>query len=123
MARERERAMQLGELCRRLDVPYRHARYVLEEGVLPRGVAENPGRGEHRQLDPAQAFWLGIVLMLKRSGVKTPLAGQIANFAREAVRSVAQSLNWEGTFEPFLGRFETQHQWFVDIGDLSYVRL
>jgi hypothetical protein len=115
--------MQVGELCQRLSVPYRHARYALERGILPRGVAENPGRGDHRQLDAAQAFWLGIVLMLKQSGVKTPLAGQIADFAREAVRGVSQHLNWERTFEPFLGRFETRHRWFVDIGDLQYVRL
>ena len=115
--------MQVGELCTRLKVPYRHARYVLEQGILPAGVEEKPGRGDHRQLAPAQAFWLGIVLMLKQSGVQTPMAGKIADFARDAVRSVTQNLNWEFTFEPFLGRFETEQQWFVDIGDLRYVRL
>ena len=115
--------MQVGELSTRLKVPYRHARYALEQGILPAGVEEKPGRGDHRQLAPAQAFWLGIVLMLKQSGVQTPLAGKIADFAREAVRTVTQNLNWEYSFHPFLGRFETEHQWFVDIGDLKYVRL
>lgn len=115
--------MQVGELCQRLDVSYRHARYVLEEGILPHGVEGKPGRGEHRQLKPAQAFWLGIVLMLKQSGVQTSLAGKIADYARQAVRTLAQHLNWEHTFEPFLGKFETNNQWFVDIGDLKHVRL
>jgi hypothetical protein len=115
--------LNLGELCQRLSVPYRHARYVLEQRILPRGVEEKPGRGDHRQLDPAQAFWLGIVLMLKQSGVKTPMAGEIADFARQTVREVTQNLNWGGTFEPFLGRLETENQWCVDIGDLKYLRL
>lgn len=115
--------MKVGEFCDRLGVPYRHVRYVLEEGILPKGVAVEPGRGEHRDLDPVQAFWLGIVLKLKESGVKTPLAGQIADFARDGVRGVAGNLNWEHGFNPFLGRFETANRWYVDIGDVTYVRI
>src|SRR4051794_28808773 len=115
--------IQLGELCRRLDVPYRHARYVLEEGLLPEGVEPDPERGHHRQLTPAQAFWLGIVLKLKQSAVKTPLAARIADFAKEAVRAVTQNLNWERPFSPFDGELETESRWFVDVGDLKYIRL
>ena len=115
--------IQLGELCRRLDVPYRHARYVLEEGILPEGVESEPERGHHRQLTPAQAFWLGIVLKLKQSAVKAPLAARIADFAKEAVRAVTQNLNWESTFSPFDGKLDTPHLWFVDVGDLAYIRL
>jgi hypothetical protein len=115
--------MKLGELCQRLNVPYRHARYALEEGILPSGVEENPGRGEHRDLTPAQSFWLGIVLMLKQNGLKTLLAGTIADFAEEGVRGVARTLNWDPLFNPFLGRFETENRWFVDIGDLAYIRI
>ena len=115
--------IQLGELCRRLDVPYRHARYVLEEGLLPEGVDPDPERGHHRQLTPAQAFWLGIVLKLKQSAVKTPLAAQIADFAKEAVRAVTQNLNWESRFSPFDGKLETESRWYVDVGDLTYIRL
>ncbi len=115
--------MQVGELCDRLQVKYRHARYVCEEGYLPKGVDPNPDKGHHRELGPAQAFWLGIVLKLKQSGVKTPLASQIADFAREGLRTVTQSLNWEWTFDPFNGKLETRHKWFVDIGDLTYVRI
>lgn len=115
--------MRVGELCQRLDVPYRHARYILEERILPPGVDINPGRGEHRQLDAAQAFWLGIVLKLKESGVKAALAGDIATFARNGIRGIAQRLSWDHDFEPFLGWFKTSAQWFVDIGDLRFVRI
>lgn len=115
--------IQLGELCRRLDVPYRHARYVLEEGILPEGVDPDPERGHHRQLTPAQAFWLGIVLKLKQSAVKTPLAARIADFAKEAVRAVTQNLSWEHPFSPFDGKLETENRWYVDVGDLTYIRL
>jgi len=119
----REGSMKVGEFCGRVGVEYRHVRYALEQGILPAGVATAPGRGGHRDLDPAQAFWLAIVLKLKASGVKTPLAGQIADFAREGVRGIAGNLSWDHRFSPFLGRFETDHQWFVDIGDLAYVRM
>src|SRR3954452_17783240 len=115
--------IQLGELCRRLDVPYRHARYVLEEGILPEGVESEPERGHHRQLTPAQAFWLGIVLKLKQSAVKTPLAARIADFARLAVRSVSQNLAWDPRFSPFDGGLATEGRWYVDVGDLAYIRL
>jgi len=116
-------AIRLGELCRRLDVPYRHARYVLEEGILPEGVEPQPERGHHRQLTPAQAFWLGIVLKLKQSAVKTPLAARIADFAKVMVRGVTQNLNWESNFSPFDGKLETESRWYVDVGDLKYIRL
>lgn len=115
--------MQLGELCTRLDVPYRHARYILERGILPEGVERNPDRGNHRQLNSGQAFWLGIVLKLKESGVRAPLAGQIADYAEESVRTITQGLNWEPSFQPFEGWLETAKQWFVDVGDLRYIRI
>lgn len=115
--------MKLAEFSQRLGVPYRQVRYVLEQGILPRGVQDNPGRGEHRDLAPAQAFWLGIVLMLKQNGVQAPMAGQIADFARQGVRGLTQNLRWEDTFEPFLGKFATSNEWFVDIGDLTWIRM
>jgi hypothetical protein len=115
--------MKVGEFCERLKVPYRHVRYVLEEDILPSGVEKEPGRGEHRDLTAAQAFWLGIVLMLKQNGIKAALAGKIADFAREAVRGISGNLNWDRTFDPFRGRFDTENRWCVDIGDLTYVRI
>lgn len=115
--------MRVGELAERLGVPYRDVRYVLEQGVLPPGVEESPGRGEHRDLDAAQSFWLAIVLVLKRNGVRVPDARRVADFARQGVRGVTQNLNWEHPFEPFRGRLETQNQWYLDVGDLQYVRV
>ena len=115
--------MRVGELVERLQVPYRDVRYVLEQGVLPPGVEESPGRGEHRDLDAAQSFWLAIVLMLKRNGVRVPDAQRIADFARQGIRGITQNANWEYTFEPFLGRLETENQWYLDIGDLQYIRV
>ncbi len=114
--------MKVGELCRRLSVPYRHVRYVLEEGLLPRGVKVSPDRGHHRDLEPAQAFWLGMVLRLKTSGVKTPLAVRMADFARSAMQGMTQ-LSWEPRFAPLHGEFKTSYQWFVDVGDLKVVPL
>jgi len=115
--------MRVAELTERLHVPYRHVRYVLEQGILPQGVAETPGRGEHRDLSPAQAFWLAIVLALKENGIKTPLAGRIADYCEQTVRGVADRLNWEHTFDPFRGRFDTVFEWFIEIGDLKLVRI
>jgi hypothetical protein len=115
--------MKVGVFCRRLGLEPRHARYVLEQGILPVGVASDPGRGEHRDLDSAQAFWLGVVLKLKASGVKTPRAGEIADFAREGVRGDRPELELGHRFNPFLGRFDTDHQWYVDIGDLEFIRM
>jgi len=115
--------MRVGELAERLQVPYRDVRYVLEQGVLPPGVQESPGRGEHRDLDAAQSYWLAIVLMLKRNGVRVPDAQRVADFAREGICGITQNLNWEYTFEPFRGRLETENQWYLDIGDLQYIRV
>jgi DNA-binding transcriptional MerR regulator len=115
--------MRVGELAQRLGVPYRDVRYVLEQGVLPPGVEENPGRGEHRDLDAAQSFWLAIVLMLKRNGVRVPDAQRVADLARQGIRGVALNLGWEYPFDPFRGRFETENQWYIDIGDLQYIRV
>jgi hypothetical protein len=120
---DRPAPMLLGELCRRLDVPYRAARYILEEGLLPEGVDPDPDRGNHRRLSPAQAFWLGIVLKLKLSAIKTPLAAQIADFAKRVVRGVSRNENWDPRFSPFDGDLETEYRWLIDVGDLRYIRL
>jgi hypothetical protein len=116
-------SLRLGELCERLGVDYRHARYILEQGLLPPGVDPRPDRGNHRRLTPAQCFWLAIVLKLKAAAVRAPLAAKIADFAREAVRATGQGLNWDPRFSPFDGSLETEHQWYVDVGDLKYIRL
>ena len=68
------RTIKLRDICTTLDVGDRDGRYVLERGFVPRGVSESPGSGEHREFSPYQAYWLGMVLKLKQSGLKTPLA-------------------------------------------------
>jgi hypothetical protein len=115
--------MKVGELAQRLDVPYRDVRYVLEQALLPAGVEEKPGRGDHRELDPSQALWLAIVLKLKAIGLKTPIAAEVATFSRRAVTATTQNLNWEYTFDPFKGKLTTKNQWIVEVADLKFIRL
>jgi hypothetical protein len=115
--------MLLGELCRRIRVEQRHVRDVLKEGFLPNGVGPQPGPGNHRQLSPAQAFWFAIVLKLKASALRTPLAAEVADYARDALRSFARQLGWDSEFAPFNGRLGTEKWWYVEVGDLQFVRL
>jgi hypothetical protein len=115
--------MQIGELSARLDVSYRHLRYILEQGILPKGVDADPGRGEHRDLKPEQAFWMGIVIFLKQNGIRTPLAGKIADYSIEVLRTTGSAFGWDYRVNPYWGRFETDNQWYVDVGDLTYVRV
>lgn len=115
--------LQIGEVCRRLDVPYQHAKYILERGYLPVGAEAEPGHGHHRKLTIGQATWLAIILKLKVSGVRVPQAALVADFAREAVRAVGQQMSLDANFIPFEGRLGTDRQWFIDFGDMKYIRL
>jgi hypothetical protein len=115
--------VKIGELTQRLGVSYRHARYVLERGFLPPGLDDHPGSGEHRQLDARQQFWFALVLVLKSNGLRLPLAAKIAEDIQITMRSITASLNWEGDFNPFLGRFKTRYDWFADIADLRFTRI
>ena len=117
------RRIKLQDVCRALDVPERDVRYVLERGFVPAGVPEAPGSGQHRDFSPQQAFWLGMVLKLKRCGLGTPLAAQVADYADEALRGVTQNLNWEWRFLPRAGQFDTEHEYYVDVADLEHIRL
>ncbi len=119
---KREKTIRLGEFCELLNVRSRDARYVLEQGHVPAGVSESPDSGNYRYFGPGQAFWLGMVLKLKAVGIKTPLAATIADYAAKSLRGVTQNLNWDWTFFPGAGRFDTEHQYYVDVGDLDYVR-
>ena len=114
--------MLLGELCRRLGVPYRQARYVLEEDILPPGVDPAPNRGNHRQLTVEQAFWLGIVLKLKEAGVKTPLAATMASLTAGIMGKV-DLRQYDPEFEPFRGRLLAKLNWYAELGDLRLIRL
>ena len=112
---------RLQELCERLGVMYRDARYICEKGWLPVGVDPEPGRGNHRWLTPAQAVWLGIVLKLKACGVRTKRAAQIAGFA-EHVKGFTRHRVWDWHFLPFDGAFAREQQWLLEVGDMQLVR-
>ena len=114
---------QLKDFCKLFGFQDRQVRFVLEQGFVPQGVAQHPSTGNRREFRPLHAFWLAIVLHLKNSGMKTPAAAMVANMASEGVRIVTQNFNWDGKFLPLEGSFETEHQYFLDIGDLKYIRL
>lgn len=122
MQSEPPKHLQLGELCERLEVRPRDARYVLEQGFVPAGVEPAPESGNYRQFEPSQAFWLGMVLKLKAAGIKTPLAAKIADYAQLSLRGVTQNLGWDWRFHPMMGRFDTDHQYYVDVADLRWIR-
>ncbi|MEX2142013.1 MAG: hypothetical protein WD894_22290 [Pirellulales bacterium] len=117
------KTIQLGEICRRLDVRERDARYVLEQGHVPRGVDEAPASGNYRQFGPGPAFWLGMVLKLKAAGVQGPLAVEVADYADQALRGITQNLSWDWAFSPAQGKFDTEHRYFLDVGDRQFVRV
>lgn len=115
--------MKLNELCERIAVDYDQARYTLARGLLPRAIAKaEPGRGNHRIFDTRQAFHLALCLKLKEAGVTTALAAEISDWSRK-LQGVSQNLGWDSKFAPFAGQLETQHQWYLEVGDAKYARL
>jgi hypothetical protein len=112
---------RLQELCQRLNVSYRDARYICEKEWLPADVARDPGRGNHRKLSPRQAVWLGLVLKMKACGVRTERAARIAAFA-ERIKDLTRNLVWDWTFSPFQGAFDTKHLWIIEVGDMRFIR-
>jgi hypothetical protein len=111
----------LQELCQRLNVSYRDARYICEKEWLPDDVAREPGRGNHRKLSPRQAVWLGLVLKMKACGVRTENAARIAAFA-ERIKGLTRNLVWNWQFSPFEGAFDTEHLWMIEVGDMRFIR-
>jgi len=114
--------IKLSEFCRRLDVKQRDARYVLHHGVVPDGVAEEPGQGNHRTFNAEQAFWLAIVIKLKAAGLKPRQAADIADWSKR-VKDFTRNLNWDWTFSPFDGALQTDQRWLIEVGDGSCVRI
>ena len=114
--------VQLGEICLRLEVPGARCPVRARAGV-PKGVDGAPNSGNYRQFGPGQAFWLGMVLKLKAIGIQTPLAAKLANDAEESLRAVTHNLGWDWRLRPLAGWFDTEHQYYVEIGDLKPIRL
>jgi hypothetical protein len=115
--------LRVGELCRRLDVPYRQVRYILEENILPLGVDPAPARGNHRQLTAAQAFWLSMVLKLKASCVAAPQAATIADLTQGLFHKTVDTRRYDPDFAPFAGRLRAKLNWYLEIGDLRWFRV
>lgn len=118
-----KKTIKLGELCRLLDVKERQASYVMERGFLPQGIQDSPDRGNHRCFHLDQAFWLAIVLKLKELRFSTPQAAEIADLSDLALRGITQNLGWDWGFLPSHGKLDTDHEYFLEVGDRKYVRL
>lgn len=114
--------IKLQDLCKRLNLPYDDARYVLARGALPPGMDPEPGRGNHRLFNPSQAFHLAVVLKLKAVGVQVPEAIKISEWIY-AVQGYSVNLGWDWQFRPLQGRMRTEQNWFLDVGDSKYVRV
>jgi hypothetical protein len=116
------KTIQLSDICEALDVGDRDARYVLERGFVPKGVPAKPASGTHRQFSDEQAFWFGLVLKLKATGIQTPLAAAIADYATRSIQTVTPNLGWEVDFMPKQWHLDTKHGYKVEIADLKYIR-
>jgi len=114
--------LKLSDFCDRIHVDEREVRYALARGIVPKGMRKTPGRGNHRQFDARQSFWMAIVLRLKAAGVKTPLAGEIAKWS-ERVKGYAVNSGWDWEFSPFDGRLRTEKSWILEVGDAKFVRI
>ncbi len=115
--------IQLKDFCKLFGFEDRQVRFILEQGFVPKGVAERPSTGNRREFGPSQAFWLAIAVLLKSNGLKTSTAVEIADITSKGIQMVAQNLSWEPTFLPMKGRFDTDHSWYLDIGDLKLMRI
>ena len=104
--------VQLGEFCARLHLADREARYVLERGFVPAGVAKSPCTGNRRQFDPLQLLWLAIVVKLRQCGIKTSQAAEIAHFGINALKA-----------ERDRGQIKADQKCYLDVADQQYGRL
>jgi hypothetical protein len=51
------------------------------------------------------------------------VARQITDFTWKAFRAIVRGGNWKLPFEMDSGGPATGHEWFVDIGDMTYIRI
>ncbi len=114
--------LKLREFCSRIGANYRDARYALAHGMVPNGMRDEPGRGKHRVFNYRQAFWLAILLKLKAAGVQPRLAAEMATWS-ERVKGFAVNATYDWRFSPFDGKYETDQQWFLEVGDGQFVRI
>jgi hypothetical protein len=115
--------IQLRDFCGLLGIQDRQVRYFLERGFVPPGVEERPSTGNRREFGPGPAFWLAIAVLLRQNAIKASVAAEIAGLATEGIRMIAQNLSWDPGFLPLSGYFQTEYQYALDVGDMSYVRI
>jgi hypothetical protein len=117
------KTIQLRHFCDLFGFEQREVRFVLEQGFVPNGVERSPSTGNRREFAPAGAFWLAIAVLLRRNGLKTPVAAHISDAVTDGVRFITQNLNWDPTFLPLKGWFETDFEYALEIGDGQYMRM
>src|SRR3954467_11549557 len=117
------KTIKLRHFCDLFGFEQREVRFVLEQGFVPAGVERSPSTGNRREFAPASAFWLAIVVLLRRNGLKTSVAAHISDAATDGVRFITQNLSWDHTFLPLKGWFETDYEYTLEIGDRQYMRM
>jgi DNA-binding transcriptional MerR regulator len=113
---------KLQEICSHVHIDYDGARYALARGILPPGIDPDPGRGRHRVFSQEQSLYLATALKLKEAGLTLPRIQEIVPWTRK-IQEWSCNGGFEPNFAPLTGGLQTQHQWFLDIGDGRYVRL
>ena len=115
--------MQIGQLADKLNIPVRDIGYALERGHADRWIERTLGSGFHRDLLPSEAFALGILMMLKWSGLRLPEAERVVHLIEEGFRTITQGFGWEHQFRPFAGELQTDFRWEAEVGDREGFRL
>ncbi len=115
--------MKQGELCDRLQVSKMLANRVIKSKSLPEGLKRHQKKGNHYVFNFRQAFWFGIVLKLRQSGVPTGDAEAIANAAKGLFAGLKRGRGWSDPFDPFRGGQHPSAEWTLEVGDLQAVRL
>lgn len=115
--------MYAADLTRKLNVPYRTVRYVLERGHAAHWIPAEPGSGHHRNLSDGQAFALAMLVTLKQAGLRMPEAEAVTRLVEEGLRTLARGLGWDPGFQPFRGELQTARTWLAEIGDAAAFRL
>lgn len=117
-----EKGLKLQAICARIGVDYDDARYTMAKGAIPKGVASEPGKGNHRVFGPRDAFMVAIILKVRAAGVSTSIAKQIAEWST-SIQAMAAELGWDWQFAPFSGKMHSNKKWFLEIGDNQFARV
>jgi len=113
---------KLKTICEALGTDYDEARYLLARGAIPAGVADLPGRGNHRLFSAHQALLLAVVLKAKDAGINGAIATTFADWTPR-IQQMAQNLGWDPQFAPLLGSGRSENRWLLEIGDARFVRV